>query len=148
MFQVKYLVIEKINTVKFKTNDNSKENGLIKFDVKYDISVNDFIRNGISSNDSDLLVRFSYSYDKEEWNYINNVISTTESTINPLMGNYYDIAGIKTNLNVVTNYEITSEPGKSKTMYWRCETYIKNNQKEDFNHNIKANFKIEYKENA
>lgn len=140
-------VIEKIDSIILSTNSDSDSDGKITFDIKYEILENNFLNNAVSKNDSDLLVRFSYSYDNENWNYVNNVISTTESTINPLMGNYYDIAGFVTNLKVKTNYELTSKPGETVKMYWKSETIILNKE-ENKDNKITAKFKIDYKSNV
>jgi len=61
------------------------------------------------------------------------------------MGNYYDVAGLNTNLKIATNYEMKAESNDAK-MYWRIETIIKNPKKKEINNNLKANFKIEYKD--
>ncbi|MBE6157031.1 MAG: hypothetical protein E7161_04750 [Firmicutes bacterium] len=140
------LTIEKINTITLSTNKDSKEKGIIKFNVKYEISENDFIKNEIATNYSELLVRFSYSFDNDNWIYVNNVISTSDSNIIPLMGNYYDIAGLNTTLHIATNYELTADINDSTKMYWRAETIIRN--KKNTNNNLGVNFKIEYKDNA
>lgn len=143
----KEYVIERVNAIKLTTNEKAETDGIIKYDVKYNIEKNDFLRNEYSTNDSEVLVRFSYSFDNEEWIYINNVISTTESTLNVLMGNYYDISGMVTNLKIATNYEMSSAPGETITMYWRSETIFKNKKDIELNKNIEANFKLEYKGN-
>lgn len=140
------ITLENMVTIELKTNANSENDSSIYFDIKYDIKKNDFPYHFIASNDSDSLVRFSYSYDNKEWHYVKNVISTTDSTLNPLMGNYYDIAGLTTTLRIVTNIKLTSKPGKSTKMYWKCETLIKNN-KDNIDKEIEADFKIEYKDN-
>lgn len=142
----KNLVIEKINTVELSTNKDAKSNGIIKFDVKLVLN-NDFEKNEISTNDSDLLVRFSYSYDKMNWTYINNVVRTSSSTLKPLMGNYYDVAGLQTILNISTNFELKANAGKSSKMFWRAEFVIKNKKDENIKNNLKGNFKLEYKDN-
>lgn len=139
--------IEKINTMEIETKKDSEDNGIIKFNIIYDIYNNDFPRNEYATNDSDVLVRFSYSHDGVHWIYVNNVISTNESTLRPLMGNFYDISGLVTKLKVVTNYELSSTPGEKVEMYWRSETTFKYNKNEKLNSNYKANFKIEYKSN-
>ena len=75
------------------------------------------------------------------------MVSTLESTLSPLMGNFYDISGLVTTLNIATNYEISSKPGETIKMYWRSETIFKYNEKigeKTFN----SNFKIEYKNNT
>lgn len=141
------ILIEKISTIELITNKNADKEGIIKFNVKYNIIKNDFLRNEYASNKSDILVRFSYSFDNEKWTYINNVISTSESTLSPLMGNYYDVSGIKSNLNIATNYELFSKPGEKIKMYWRSETTFKNNSKNKEIKEFAANFKIEYKDN-
>lgn len=141
------LVIERINSIELLTNKNAKKDGVITFDVKYKLLKNSFNRNEYAHNNSNLLVRFSYSFDNEEWTYVKNVISTSNSTLSPLMGNYYDVAGINSVLKVATNYELTSKPGESIKMYWRSETIIKNNQNSEVTNELVANFEIEYKNN-
>ncbi len=139
-------VIKKINTLEMSTNKDKEKDGIIYYDVKYNISENDFTSNSFATNDSEVLVRFSYSYDNENWEYVTNVISTTESTLTPLMGNYYDIAGLVSNLRVATNSEISSKPGKSNMIYWRSETIFKNKLRDSDSRKFTADFKIEYKE--
>ena len=123
-----------------------KSNGKLIFDVKYDIAENTFPYNAIAKTDSSLLVRFAYSLDNENWTYVNNVISTNNSNITPLMGNYFDISGLKSTLSVKTNYELTSSPGKTEKIFWKSETVIipNNNLKDS---QIKANFYVEYRNN-
>ena len=116
----------------------------ININVKYNITNNEFRNQTLASTNNDVLVRFMYSYDNENWEYINNVISTTDSTLNPLMGSYYDISGLTTNLKVVTNMEIKNKVGKTTTMYWKCETLLKNIS-DNINKNISADFIVEYK---
>lgn len=141
------VIIEKINKIEFNTNEGVSDNGIFSFDIRYDILENDFKRSDYSNNDSPLLVRFAYSYDSEEWTYLNNAISIDNSNITPLMGSVYDIAGIKSNLKVITNYEISLEPGESKIMYWKCETIFNNARNEKTNNNLEAEFKIQYQDN-
>ena len=62
------------------------------------------------------------------------------------MGSYYDISGLVSNLKVSTNFEIKNKIGKTTTMYWKCETLIKNID-DNIGKNITAEFKIEYKDN-
>jgi len=142
------LIITKINTITLTTSKEAKEKGNIKFNIKYDISENSFKKNDIATNDSDLLVRFSYSFDNNNWIYVNNVISTLDSTLNPLMGNYYDIAGLINTLSVATNYDLSADINNSAKMYWRVETIIKNTHNKKINNKLVADFKIEYKNNA
>ena len=139
-------LIEKTSSVKFITKENAKEDGYAKINVVYNITNNEFENNVIASTNNDVLVRFMYSYDNKNWEYVNNVISTTDSTLNPLMGSYYDISGLVSNLKVVTNFEIKNKAGKTTTMYWKCETLIKNIN-DNIGKNIKAEFKVEYKDN-
>lgn len=138
------ITIERINTLEIKTYEDADTNGLIKYNIRYKIMENPFIKTTLDSTDSEILVRFSYSYDNEEWTYINNVISTDTSTIIPLMGKSYDIAGIKGTLKVATNEELETKPGESQKIYWRSETIIKNFKDESLVKNYKADFKIEY----
>ena len=144
-FNKSYL-IEKESFIKISTDKKSPQDGSLFFNVRYDIKNNDFKNNVISNINSDVLVRFMYSYDQKHWEYINNVISTTDSSLNPLMGSYYDIAGLNTNLKVITNFEINNQKGKTTTIYWKCETLLKN-IKDNVGKNIAADFKIEYIEN-
>lgn len=138
------IVIEKNSSISLMNKD-IKNMGTILFDVKYDIIENTFSGKLSSSNDSDLKVKFAYSYDNEHWNYINNVISTYNNTIAPLLGSYYDIAGVKDTLKVATNFQLTSNLNETKTIYWKSETYLKNTD-ENINKNLNVSFKIEYKE--
>jgi len=137
------IVLENINIIELKPN--TKDNGKIKYDVKYNIYINDFKQNVISTRKSEVLVRFSYSFDNENWIYTNNVITTNTSNISPLIGNNYDISGITTNLNIATNQELSTTNNKATKMYWRSETIFKNNDDFEGNKNFKANFTIEYK---
>lgn len=141
------IVIEKYATIELKTNKNSNEDGKVLFNVRYDINENDFSINPISTNASDVLVRFAYSFDNEDWTYINNVISANDSNLSPLMGNYFDIAGLISNLKIITNYELTNKPNEMIKMYWKSETVIQS-KSENINKNLNVNFKIEYKENS
>ena len=140
------IVLESLSSVTLTTNNTSKSNGKLIFDVKYDITENTFPYNAVAKTDSSLLVRFAYSVDNENWTYVNNVISTNNSNITPLMGNYFDISGLKSTLSVKTNYELTSSPGKTEKIYWKSETVIipNSNLKDS---QIKANFYVEYRNN-
>ncbi len=139
------IVLVNESSIELTTNKDEAKDGKITFDVKYNISENDFPVNLYSKEDSDVRVRFAYSYDNENWTYISNTISTYESTINPLLQNYYDISGIVSTLKIATNFELTSAPGEKSKIYWKSETTIKNKES-NLNKGIKANFKIEYKE--
>jgi len=139
------LVIEKINTIELFTDDSSEDG--VNFDVKLLLLENDFNKNEISKNDSNLLVRFSYSYDNKNWTYIKNVIRTSNSTLNPLMGNYYDIAGLETTLNINTNFKLKTIKGNNNKMYWKAEFVIKNKDKGKIDNNLIGNFKLVYKDN-
>ncbi len=139
--------IESYANVEVNTKEDSKENGRLVFDVKYEIEKNDFVYNAISSINSDVIVRFSYSFDNETWENVNYVISTPFSTIDAITSNFYDVGGITGNINVATNYELTSKPGESKKMYWKSETIIRNRES-TVGKVYRANFKIEYKASA
>lgn len=141
------IVIENYSSIELSTNKEAEVNGTMEYDLRYNITRNDFPYNTISTNDSDVLVRFSYSYDNEEWEYLNNVISTDSSTLSPMMGHYYDISGVTSNLKVLTNHTITSKPGEKIKLYWKSETIILN-KSSNINKGINAEFKIEYKNNA
>lgn len=141
----KEVIIENINAIEMISNNN--DHSSIKFDVKYNISKNDFKENDIANNNSEVLVRFSYSFDNKNWTYVNNVISTSSSNISPLIGNTYDIAGLVTDLKVATNYELSSNNKSSAIMFWRSETIFKDMKNNNNNKELKANFIIEYKSN-
>lgn len=134
--------VERINAIEIEAKDEEAE---ITFNVKYNISKNTFKQNTISSNKSNVLLRIAYSFDNKNWTYINNVISTDESNLSSLMGNYYDIAGIISNLKIATNYKLELEKEEKIKMYWKSETIIKNNGKNIIDKEINADFKIEYK---
>ncbi len=136
------IVIENINKIELQADKNSPDD-LLKYNVKYVITKNDFPFNVISNNDSDVQVRFSYSFDNANWTYVNNVISTVDTNISPFMGGYYDISGISTELNIATNYTIDYNANDHITMYWKSETVIRPS-KNNINNNFEANFKIEY----
>ena len=140
------ITLESLSSVSITTNNTSKSNGKLIFNLKYDVEENTFPYNLVSKTDSPLLVRFAYSLDNENWTYVNNVISTNNSNITPLMGNYFDISGLKNSLSVKTNYELTSSPGKTEKIYWKSETVItpNNNLKDN---ELKANFYVEYIDN-
>lgn len=142
------ITIERINSLELTTFANQDENGKLKYNLRYIIEENPFVKNNLDNTNSDVLVKFSYSYDKEDWTYINNVVSTDTSTILPLMGKNYDIAGVNETLRVITNEELEVAPGESQTIYWRSETIIKNFKKTDVIKNFKAKFKIEYCSNS
>ena len=135
------IIIENINSIEVISNDENENK--FKFNVRYDITKNDFRATTFSSNKSEVLVRFSYSFDKDEWIYINNAITTNTSNITPLIGNNYDIAGLISKLNVVTDFEITANNMKSTKMYWRSETIFKNSKNKN-SKEFNANFTIEY----
>lgn len=137
------VIVENINIIEVISNSN--ENNKVKYDVKYNIIENDFENNFISTSKSEVFVRFAYSFDNENWQYINNVITTNSSNIIPLINNKFDIAGLKTNLNVATNYELSTIAGNYSKMYWKSETIFRNTEKNNGNKKFKANFTIEYK---
>ena len=140
------IVIERINSIELISNKNATEKPRISYNVKYKINKNTFNRNLYSTSNSNLLVKFSYSLDCENWTYINNVISTPDSTINPLVGNFYDIAGYETTLNVITNLRLEAEKNGSNKVYWRSETVFKKLDSKNIDDVLDANFMIEYKE--
>lgn len=136
-------IIEKVNYIELKS-DKSDENNKIYYDVKFNITTNEFTPNN-NANDSDVLVKFAYSYDNKNWEYINNVISTSNSTIKPLMGRSYDISGIIDNLKVATNMELNTKNDETKRIYWKAELTFRNKKNKEFNNKFNANFIIEYK---
>lgn len=141
------LVVEKINTLEMSTKNDASNEGSIKYNVRYQIQENSFVKEGVDNTDSSILVKFSYSYDNENWTYINNVISTDTSTILPLMGKNYDIRGIVTTLKIATDEVLACQPGESKKIYWRSETIFRNFKDKEIVKNYRANFKIEYSTN-
>ena len=140
-------LIEKVATIKFITKKDAVKDGTIHINLRYNIYNNDFEHKVISNIKNDVLVRFWYSYDNENWEYVKNVISTTNSTLTPLMGGYYDISGLEDNLKVLTNFEINNKIDTTKTIYFKCETFLKN-IKNNIGKNIEAEFKVEYADNA
>ena len=140
-------LIEKVATLKFITKKEAVKDGTIHINLRYNIYNNDFEHKVISNIKNDVLVRFWYSYDNENWEYVKNVISTTNSTLTPLMGGYYDISGLEDNLKVLTNFEINNKIDTTKTIYFKCETFLKN-IKNNIGKNIEAEFKVEYADNA
>lgn len=140
-------LIEKVATLKFITKKDAVKDGTIHINLRYNIYNNDFEHKVISNIKNDVLVRFWYSYDNENWEYVKNVISTTNSTLTPLMGGYYDISGLEDNLKVLTNFEINNKIDTTKTIYFKCETFLKN-IKNNIGKNIEAEFKVEYADNA
>ena len=141
------VLIESYANVELSTNDDSENDGVLVYDVKYEIIQNDFTFNPISNISSDILVRFSYSFDNKEWKSTDYVLTAPSTTLNPLMSNYYDIGGIVGAINVSTNYKLSSKPGETKKMYWKSETLIRNTGN-TVGKAFKANLKIEYKESA
>ena len=137
--------IEKIISIQLKSDKNNEDSEIF-YNLKYNILENDFEKNIIANNNSNVLIKFSYSYDKKNWKAINNVISTSESTINPLMGKSYDISGIIDNLKILTNYSLKAEDGSVNKIYWKSETIFQNKDNKNLNNHFKANFKIEYLE--
>ncbi len=136
------VIVEKTNVIEITSED---EENLKKeyFNIRYEITENDFSKNIMATGDSDLLVRFSYSFDNEEWNYVTNAISYNDTNITPLVGSLYDISGLKGNIKVLTNFEMTSNPYEPVRVYWRCETIIKYKD-ENLGKKIQADFKISY----
>ena len=118
----------------------------IYFNVKLNIDKNDFNHNALATTNSELLMKISYSYDNENWTYINNVLQTNNTTITPLMGNYYDIAGIESEIRISTKKELTAKLNESKKMYWKIETIIKKQNKEHVENNLQMNFYLEYED--
>ncbi len=135
-----------INSIELTSNKNAIKDGVITYNIKYDITKNDYPRNVINTNDSEVLVRFSYSYDGTEWIDIKNVISSPSFTISPLMGDYYDISGVVGTLSIERNYKLETKAKTSNKIFWRSETLFQNvlnSVPGDF----EANFKIEYQGN-
>ena len=126
---------------------NSKNNTSVLYNVKYDITKNDFLNKLENNTDDNVLVRFSYSYDKKAWIYINNVVSTTDGTLNILFGNYFDIAGLKLTINAISNMQIDSHGNTPNKIYWRSETTFQN-LNENIGKNYEAELKISYQDSV
>ena len=136
------VTIERINTLDLSTLD--KKPGSLKIDLRYRITKNDFKQNLYATNKSDVLVKFSYSNDLENWTYLNNVISLNVGNLNALVGNTYDIAGLKDELKILTNYEVKTDGKKNKRIYFRSETIFQNSPTLKNKSSFSANFTIEY----
>jgi len=141
------LKYEQISVIELVTDEKSEEKGLVHYDVVYNIIDNEFKANDINTLHSEVLIKFSYSYDLENWKNVNNVISATNSTITPMMGGYYDISGIKSRLNIVTNAELKASPGKKTKIYWRSQLIFNEQKNIKEAKKYKAELKIEYKDN-
>lgn len=134
--------VQNVSRLELSLNKDLKSKVVYNYNVRYRIYDN-LSKYSIDNNPS-LLVKFSYSTDNKNWTYVNNVISTTNSTLMPLMGNYYDITGLETTLNVATNLEIAGKD-ETKTIYWRAETFYKCLDSVDSNLTLlNATFDVEY----
>lgn len=140
------ITIERINSIELIAKENVLKEEKIYFNVKLNIDKNDFNHNALATTNSELLMKISYSYDNENWTYINNVLQTNNTTITPLMGNYYDIAGIESEIRISTKKELTAKLNESKKMYWKIETIIKKQNKEHVENNLQMNFYLEYED--
>ena len=129
----KEIILENIDTIEIESHDY---NNILKkyFDIRYNITKNDFTKNVLGTNDSDVIVRFAFSYDKKEWFYLNNAVTINGSNINSLIGSSYDLAGVIGNVKVLTNYELSTNP-----------TIIKYKE-ENLGKTIQAEFKVNYKD--
>lgn len=136
--------VETINHITLTLNKSLDKEVSHKYNIRYRIYENEFDK---IDNTASLLVRFSYSLDNQTWTYINNPLTTTNSTLMPEMGNYYDISGLETTVNVATNYEIATKDKEHKIIYWKAETIYKNMDKEGFaSKKLNATFAIDYVE--
>ena len=140
------ITIERINSIELIAKENVLKEEKIYFNLKLNIDKNDFNHNALATTNSELLMKISYSYDNENWTYINNVLQTNNTTITPLMGNYYDIAGIESEIRISTKKELTAKLNESKKMYWKIETIIKKQNKEHVENNLQMNFYLEYED--
>lgn len=141
------LKIEKINVIELWSKKDALDIQTVNFNVRLNIFENDFSKSTIANNNSELLMRVSYSYNNEDWTYINNVLTTDNTTISPLMGNYYDIAGINSKINIATNYKLSVKPSENIKMYWKLEIIIKKFKQNNKENELNANFYLEYKDN-
>lgn len=117
-----------------------------KYNVRYRIFDNNY-EYLVANNDPEVYVRFAYSTDGIAWTYVNTAISTTNSTLVPQMGNYYDITGIESTINVATNHEIVSNPEKEVVVYWKAETtyrHLDYSVNQDTDKKLNATFNVEY----
>lgn len=139
-------VVENISKLKLVVDESAKEKSIHKYNVRYRINQNDYKYLSVVT-DPELYVRFAYSSDQETWNYVNNAISTTNSTLMPQMGNYYDISGLETTLNVATNFELIGKPGETVYVYWKSETvyrHITHEENKTADKELDATFNVEY----
>lgn len=136
-------IVQNIDKIELSLDKDLKSKVIYNYNVRYRIYDNSSVYS--MDNEPTILVRFSYSTDNKNWVYVNNVISTTNSTLMPLMGNYYDITGLETTLNVATNLEISGKKETTKTIYWKAETTYKNlnNINNDLDL-LNATFDLEY----
>lgn len=136
------IVIENVDLIEITSKDIKNINTYL-FDVRYNILENEFPKNVVATNDSNILVRFAYSYDQENWNYIDNAISINDNNMKPLIGGLYDLSGVIGNIKVATNFQIKSNPYEPVKVYWKSETIMKYNN-DNLGKKIKADFKISY----
>ena len=136
------IVIENVDLIEITSKDIKNINTYL-FDVRYNILENEFPKNVVATNDSNILVRFAYSYDQENWNYIDNAISINDNNMKPLIGGLYDLSGVVGNIKIATNFQIKSNPYEPVKVYWKSETIMKYNN-DNLGKRIKADFKISY----
>ena len=136
------IVIENVDLIEITSKDIKNINTYL-FDVRYNILENEFPKNVVATNDSNILVRFAYSYDQENWNYIDNAISINDNNMKPLIGGLYDLSGVVGNIKIATNFQIKSNPYEPVKVYWKSETILKYNN-DNLGKRIKADFKISY----
>ena len=120
------IVIENVDLIEITSKDIKNINTYL-FDVRYNILENEFPKNVVATNDSNILVRFAYSYDQENWNYIDNAISINDNNMKPLIGGLYDLSGVVGNIKIATNFQIKSNPYEPVKVYWKSETILKYN---------------------
>lgn len=138
--------VENNSKLTLEVDKKAKSKSTHLYNIRYRIKKNDY--NYLTTvNEPEVLVRFAYSIDGANWNYVNSALSTTNSTLTPQMGNYYDVTGLQSTINVVTNYEITGESDSEVVIYWKAETLFKHLDNEDNQKTLKeynATFNVEY----
>ena len=137
------IIIERVNKIEVLKKENFNDDKIF-YNIKLNITKNDFKYNEVATTKSELLIKVSYSFDNENWTYINNVLQSQNTTISPLTGNYYDIAGIESEIRIATKKEINLENPK---MYWKIEVFINKTKNQNYENNLKMNFYIKCEDN-
>lgn len=134
-------VLTKVNSLSVISNQDDN----IKYNVRFNIYHNDYIKKNYSLADSDILAKFYYSYDNNDWTVINNVLRTQQGELKPMMGNNYDISSVVDNIKVSSDSILNVKKSEVTNMYWKVEITFRNND-DIVNNNFIADFYIEYLE--